>query len=101
MGARFSAPLQSGPGAHQAPLKMSTESYPGVRRTGHGVNHPPSSAEDKERVELYLYPPSVLSWPVLGRNLPGGKSVFVPVYDRTQILLKIFGEAEISKEVER
>jgi hypothetical protein len=29
----------------------------------------PSSAEVKERVELYLYTPSGLSWPVLGRTL--------------------------------
>ena len=30
----------------------------------------PSSAEVKERVELYLYSPSGLSWPVLGWPLP-------------------------------
>ena len=29
---------------------------------------PPSSAEVKERVELYLYFPSGTSWTVLGRN---------------------------------
>jgi len=29
-------------------------------------NHDVSSAEVKERVELYLYSPSGLSWPVLG-----------------------------------
>jgi hypothetical protein len=33
-----------------------------------GVNHtPPSSAEVKELVELYLYAPSGPSWPVLGQ----------------------------------
>ena len=31
---------------------------------------PQSSAEVKERVELYLYSPSGPSWPVLGRALP-------------------------------
>jgi hypothetical protein len=31
---------------------------------------PPSSAEVKERVELYLLSPSWPSWPVLGRTLP-------------------------------
>ena len=42
---------------------------PGVKRSGRGVNHPPpSSAEVKERVELYLYSPSGHSWSVLGRN---------------------------------
>jgi len=30
----------------------------------------PSSAEVKERVELYVYSPSGLSWPVLGWTLP-------------------------------
>jgi hypothetical protein len=47
-------------------------SFPGVKRPGRGVDHPPSfSAEVKERVELYLYPPpSGPSWPVVGRNLP-------------------------------
>jgi hypothetical protein len=46
-------------------------SFPGVKRPGRGVDHPPSSsAEVKERVELYLYSPSGPSWPVLGRTLP-------------------------------
>ena len=39
-------------------------------RPGRDVNHPsPSSAEVKERVELYLYSPYAPSWPVLGQNL--------------------------------
>ena len=46
-------------------------SFPGVKRLGRGVDHPPpSSARVKERVELYLYSPSGLTWPVLGRTLP-------------------------------
>jgi hypothetical protein len=50
---------------------MGTGSFPEVKRPGRGVDHPPpSSAEVKERVELYLYCPSELSWTVLGRNLP-------------------------------
>jgi hypothetical protein len=49
---------------------MGTGSFPGVKRPGRGVDHPPtSSAEVKERVELYLYSPSGPSWPVLGRTL--------------------------------
>ena len=40
---------------------------PGVKRLGRGVDHPPtSSAEVKERIELYLYSRSGPSWPVLG-----------------------------------
>ena len=46
-------------------------SFPGVKRPGRGSNHPPpSSAEVKQRVELYLYSPSGSSWPVLGQTLP-------------------------------
>jgi hypothetical protein len=42
-------------------------SFPGVKRPGRGVDHPPpSSARVKERVELYLYSPSGPSWPVIG-----------------------------------
>jgi hypothetical protein len=49
---------------------MGTGSFPGVKRLGRGVDHPPSSsAEVKERVELYIYSPSGPSWPVLGRTL--------------------------------
>ena len=42
-----------------------------VSYQGRGVNHPPpSSAEVKERVALYLYYSFEPSWPVLGRTLP-------------------------------
>ena len=42
-------------------------SFPGVKRPGRGVDHPPpSTVEEKERVELYLYSPTGPSWPVLG-----------------------------------
>ena len=42
-------------------------SFPGVKRPGRGVNHPSSSsAEVKERVELYVYLPSVPNWHVTG-----------------------------------
>jgi len=41
------------------------------RAFGPGIDHPPpSSAEVKERVELYLYSTSGLSWPVIGWTLP-------------------------------
>ena len=50
---------------------MGTGSFPGVKRPGRGVDHPPlSSAEIKERVELYLYSPFRPSWPVLEWPLP-------------------------------
>jgi hypothetical protein len=69
-GARFSAPVQTGPGAYPAFCTMGTGSFPWLKRPGCGVDHPPPSiAEVKERVELYLYSPSGLSWPVLGWTL--------------------------------
>ena len=46
---------------------MGIGSFPRVKQPGRGVDHPlPSSAEVKERVELYLYSPSGSSWHVLG-----------------------------------
>ena len=45
--ARFSAPVQTGPGAHLAYYTMSTRSFPGVKRQRNGVD-PPSSVEVKK-----------------------------------------------------
>jgi hypothetical protein len=62
MGSKFSTLLQTGPWAHPASCKMGTVSLPGggVKWLGCCVDHPlPTSAEVKERVELYLYSPSV------------------------------------------
>jgi hypothetical protein len=67
VGARFSAPVQTSPGAYPASCTMDTESFLEVKRPGRGVDHPhPSSAEVKERVQLYLYSPCGPSWPVTG-----------------------------------
>jgi hypothetical protein len=42
--------------AHPASYTMVSGSLPGVKRPRRGVDHPPpSSAEVKERVDLYLY----------------------------------------------
>jgi len=47
---RFSAPVQTGPGAHAA------SSFPKVKRLGRGFHHPPTFSFDvKERVWLYFY----------------------------------------------
>ena len=48
-GARFSAPIQTGPGARPASCTMGTGSFPGVKQPGRGADHPPpSSAEAKK-----------------------------------------------------
>jgi hypothetical protein len=65
-GARYSTPTQTGPGDHPASYTMGIGYFLGVKRVEHDVNHPPPcSAEAIERVEPYIYSPSVLSWPVL------------------------------------
>jgi hypothetical protein len=44
-------------------------SFPGVKQPGYGIDYPPpSSAEVKERVELYFYS-SGPTWPVVGWTL--------------------------------
>jgi len=54
------------PGVHPASYTMGTGSFSGVKGPRRGVDHPPpSSAEVKERVELYLCSPFGPSWPVL------------------------------------
>ena len=69
--ARLSAPVQTGPRAQPASYTMITGSFPGIKRPGRGVEHPPqSSAEVQGRVELYFYSPSGPSWPVIGWTLP-------------------------------
>ena len=53
---RFSAPVQTSPGAYPASYMIGTGSFLGVKHPGCSVDHPPlSSAEVKKRVELYLY----------------------------------------------
>jgi hypothetical protein len=71
VGARFSAPFQTGPGAHPASYTMGTGSFTGVKRPGVWRWPPnPLSAEVRERAELYLYSPSGPLWPVIGLPLP-------------------------------
>jgi len=44
VGAKFPSPLQTGPGAHPSSYTMGTGSFPGVKRPGRGVDHPPNLA---------------------------------------------------------
>jgi hypothetical protein len=67
LGAIFSAPVQTCPGTQLAFSRIGTGSSPGIKRAGGGVvPPPPSSAEDIERVELYLYSTPGPVWPVIG-----------------------------------
>ena len=70
LGVRFSSPVQTSHATHPATYTMDSGSSPGLKRPMRGVDHPlPSSAEVKERVELYLYSLYELSWPVQGWSL--------------------------------
>jgi hypothetical protein len=67
VGARFSAPVQTGPGAHPAYYTKGPASFPEMKWPGHGIDHPlQSSAKVKESVELYVCSTSGPLWPVLG-----------------------------------
>jgi len=60
--ARFSATVQTGPGAHLTSYTVGTGSF-----LGHGIDHPPLfSTEVKGRVELYPFSPFGPSWSYLG-----------------------------------
>ena len=63
VGARFSAPVQTGPGAHPASYTMGTGSFPGVKRPGRDVDHPPHLAPKSKKEQSS---PSGPSWSVIG-----------------------------------
>jgi len=44
VGARFSAHFHTGIGAHLASHTIDIGSFPGLKRPGRGVNHPPPSS---------------------------------------------------------
>jgi len=44
VGTRFSAPVQTSTETHPASYTMDTGSFPGVKRAGRGVDHPPHLA---------------------------------------------------------
>jgi len=58
--------VQSGPGDHPASCAIGIGSCPGIKRPGCGVDHPSASDTGvKERAQLYLYSPHVVSWQVI------------------------------------
>jgi hypothetical protein len=69
-------PHQSRPAPGSTKPPVLPGPFLGVKRPRRGVDHPsPSSTEVKESVDMYLYSPSGLSWPVLGWPLPSRVSV--------------------------
>jgi hypothetical protein len=70
-GGKIVAPVKTGPGGLPSLLYNGCRvSLLGVKRLGRGVNNPaPSSADVKERVELYIYSLSGYSWSVVGWTL--------------------------------
>ena len=63
-GQDFSAPVQTGPGAHSVSYTMGTGYLYGGKAAGRGADHPPpSSAVVEGRVELYICSPSEHSRP--------------------------------------
>ena len=88
-GARFSAPVQTGRGAHPAPCTMGTGSFPGVKRPRCDADpSSPSSAVGHERVELYLYSPYGpyglyrASVPVQGCTVPLPCNITISIIDQ-------------------
>ena len=69
VGARFSPPVRTGPGAQPASSVMVKGEFPGVKRSGRGAKYPHSPSSEL-RIEMYLYSRSGLSWSVLGWAIP-------------------------------
>jgi hypothetical protein len=71
VGARFFAHVHTGPGAHPASCTMGTGSFPGVKRPGHGTDHPPPPSAEVENESSYTATPHLgPSWPFIGWPLP-------------------------------
>ena len=64
-GARFSASVQTGPGAHPAPCAVGTGSFSGIKGLGRRADHPPHLSPKLKSIALPLHPLRVLmacSW---------------------------------------
>jgi hypothetical protein len=68
LGARFSAPVHTGSEAHTVSYTTGTGSFPGLKRPGRGVDHPPHLAPRLKKENRYTSS-SGPSWPILGWTL--------------------------------
>jgi hypothetical protein len=59
--ARFFAHLQTGPESHPASCTRGPGPFQGVKRPGHGTNHPPPSSAEVKGVYSYTSTPSGIS----------------------------------------
>jgi len=66
-GTRFSAPLQTGPGAHPASYTMGTPYFPGVKQPECGVDHPPHRAPRLKKEYSYISTPPVSAFLVCSK----------------------------------
>ena len=57
VGESFSAPVQTGPGAHLASHTTGTGSFSEVKRPGRGVDHPPHPVPRLKKEESYTSTP--------------------------------------------
>ena len=65
---RFSAPVQSGPGAHPASHTMGTVPFPGIKGPGRGFNNPPFDNLSHRLVELTQSPFGTLAHSPFGTS---------------------------------
>jgi hypothetical protein len=49
VGAKYFAHFHIVPGAHPATCTMATETFPGVKRSGRGADHPPPSTTEVKK----------------------------------------------------
>jgi hypothetical protein len=90
VGARFSAPVQTGPGTTQLPIQWVPGLYWGVMRPGRGVYHPPYLAQMLKKEYSYTFTPPLGLRGMLEGELylylylaSGMKSVVSHGHDRT------------------